>query len=121
MNTKIAIIISLIIQLSASGVCLAGKTSFSGSASCYIPYQLEYGEEERDKTNDDAQIKPIVTGANGEYEIQKEVRKDDQTDTSFWDKDHMTTLEETASYSARSTSYETKQNSETIVYTIYAR
>ncbi|MFH1691703.1 MAG: hypothetical protein ABIC68_03930 [Candidatus Omnitrophota bacterium] len=119
MKATTIILISCFILLGANDICLAGKTSFSGSASCFMPYQLEFEEEKPQSTSDELQT-PAVTGANGEYEVQKEIIAPDKTEKNFSNDDNMF-LTEQATCPSCSINNESHINSETIVYTIYAR
>ncbi len=100
---------------------MAGKTSFSGSASCFMPYQIEFEEQKTVETSEEDQTTPKVIGANGEYEIQKEVITNTEEEASFLDEDGITKIKEATTYPARGSNPEAGPNSETIVYTIYAR
>ncbi|MFH1381159.1 MAG: hypothetical protein ABIH57_03200 [Candidatus Omnitrophota bacterium] len=124
MNNKIIVLISLFILFGPNSVCLAGKTSFSGSASCFMPYQLEINEEQTTPgTNQETQA-PAVSGANGDYDIQEEILREPNEEKTLWDGKDMAQIEETTSCPSCdicSIGPEQKIKSETILYTIYAR
>lgn len=121
MKTKIVVLISFFILFASNNTCIAGKTSFSGSASCFMPYQLELSEQTTQDTHQETQA-PAVSGANGEYEVQKEVIP--QEEKIIWNDNDMTQIEETTTCSSRNNSNispSPDMKSEIILYTIYAR
>ena len=73
MDIKKISLITILVLLLGINCCLAGETTITGTASCYMPNLIEFKSQATASTHPSlASLVPIPSGASGKYEVQKE-------------------------------------------------